>query len=289
MYKLNLDNTQLFAGIILLVVGISLIFFPIKPIVYFTYPLSAWGVITIIDLISWILHKKSLIRSSIKPLLLTIIPVSVTFWLFFEFTNLVYKQWVYINVPHNIIEAILMTFFSFSTVIPLIIEGIWLLYPNIQNIIEAKENNTQNYLYLFPAFAIILILLYIKYPSFILAQTMWITPLIFLIPLIPFKTMIQDRRFIISVVIGSVISGTIWESINFWAYTKWKYLIFPHSLHLFAMPIFGYLGYIPFAFTTISLYIVLERYIKVNALRTILLYTIAIGISTIFITKYILA
>ena len=121
MYKLNLDNTQLFAGIILLVVGISLIFFPIKPIVYFTYPLSAWGVITIIDLISWILHKKSLIRSSIKPLLLTIIPVSVTFWLFFEFTNLVYKQWVYINVPHNIIEAILMTFFSFSTVIPLII------------------------------------------------------------------------------------------------------------------------------------------------------------------------
>ena len=288
MYKLNPNNTQLFIGIVLLAIGISLIFFPIKPIVYFTYPISAWGVIIIIDLINHILYKKSLIRNSIKTFCLTIVPVSATFWLFFEFTNLVYKQWTYINVPHNIIEAILMTFLSFSTVIPLIIEIIWTLYPKIQSIGKIRENNNQNYLYLFPFVAIILILVYIKYPSFIIAQTMWVIPLIFLFPLIPFRKIVKNKRFIISIIIGSIISGTIWELINFWAYTKWEYLIFPHSLHLFAMPLFGYLGYIPFSFTTITVYIVLEKYTKFDTLKAILFYAIAIGISTIFITQYIL-
>jgi hypothetical protein len=57
-----------------------------------------------------------------------------------------------------------------------------------------------------------------------------------------------DWRKIISLALGSLICGFFWEMWNFCSFPKWIY----HTpgaefLHIFEMPLLGYLGYIPFA------------------------------------------
>jgi hypothetical protein len=57
-----------------------------------------------------------------------------------------------------------------------------------------------------------------------------------------------DWRRIISLSTGALICGFFWEMWNYYSYPKWIY----HTpgaqfLHIFEMPLLGYLGYIPFA------------------------------------------
>jgi hypothetical protein len=57
-----------------------------------------------------------------------------------------------------------------------------------------------------------------------------------------------DWRKVISLALGSLICGFFWEMWNYYSYPKWIY----HTpgaefLHIFEMPLLGYLGYIPFA------------------------------------------
>jgi hypothetical protein len=63
-----------------------------------------------------------------------------------------------------------------------------------------------------------------------------------------------DWRPVISLACGSLVCGFFWEMWNFHSYPKWVY----HTpgaefLHVFEMPLLGYLGYIPFAWELFSL------------------------------------
>lgn len=47
--------------------------------------------------------------------------------------------------------------------------------------------------------------------------------------------------------------GFFWEFWNYWAYTKWVYTVpVPEMLHIFEMPILGFLGFGPFALETFA-------------------------------------
>jgi hypothetical protein len=51
------------------------------------------------------------------------------------------------------------------------------------------------------------------------------------------------------------VTGFFWEFWNFWSYPKWIYrLPYLELLHVFEMPLFGYLGYLPFALELFALY-----------------------------------
>jgi hypothetical protein len=61
-------------------------------------------------------------------------------------------------------------------------------------------------------------------------------------------------RPLISLAAGALICGFFWELWNYYSYPKWIY----HTpgvefLHIFEMPLLGYLGYLPFAFELYSL------------------------------------
>jgi len=63
-----------------------------------------------------------------------------------------------------------------------------------------------------------------------------------------------DWRPIISLSLGALICGFFWEMWNFYSWPKWIY----HTpgaqfLHVFEMPLLGYLGYIPFALELFAL------------------------------------
>jgi hypothetical protein len=57
-----------------------------------------------------------------------------------------------------------------------------------------------------------------------------------------------DWRKLTALSLGALICGVFWEMWNYYSFPKWIY----HTpgvdfLHIFEMPLFGYLGYIPFA------------------------------------------
>ena len=59
---------------------------------------------------------------------------------------------------------------------------------------------------------------------------------------------VGDWRPVVSLAVGAMICGFFWEMWNYYSYPKWIY----HTpgaqfLHVFEMPLLGYLGYIPFA------------------------------------------
>ncbi|HEV3311281.1 MAG TPA: hypothetical protein VG815_12265, partial [Chloroflexota bacterium] len=51
----------------------------------------------------------------------------------------------------------------------------------------------------------------------------------------------------ISFAFGGLVCGFFWEFWNYWSIIKWEYNVpFVSQLHLFEMPLPGYLGYLPF-------------------------------------------
>jgi hypothetical protein len=64
-----------------------------------------------------------------------------------------------------------------------------------------------------------------------------------------------DWRQVIALCAGCLICGFFWEMWNFYSYPKWAYRI-PYGdwLHLFEMPLLGYLGYLPFSLELFALH-----------------------------------
>jgi hypothetical protein len=55
--------------------------------------------------------------------------------------------------------------------------------------------------------------------------------------------------------VGCIICGFFWEMWNFYSYPKWIYYIpFFSFLHIFEMPLLGYVGYLPFSMELFALY-----------------------------------
>jgi len=64
-----------------------------------------------------------------------------------------------------------------------------------------------------------------------------------------------DWRPVLTLAVGCLICGFFWELWNFCSYPKWIYRVpFVDFLHVFEMPLLGYLGYIPFSLELFALY-----------------------------------
>lgn len=86
-----------------------------------------------------------------------------------------------------------------------------------------------------------------------------------------------------AIALAGLLSGLLWEYFNFWADSKWIYVILKDAPHLFEMPIYGYLGFIPFAFSTVGVYL-FGWYLKLWRPRTapLFLYILTISASLLF-------
>jgi len=64
-----------------------------------------------------------------------------------------------------------------------------------------------------------------------------------------------DWRPVMALWVGCLICGFFWEMWNLYAYPKWTYQIpFVDVLHVFEMPVLGYLGYLPFSMELFDIY-----------------------------------
>ena len=224
---------------------------------YLFFPL--WlGYILTVDALVWRRTGASLWTRSRRGFVLLFI-LSVPGWWLFEIINWRTGNWDYLGAgAFTPLEYYALCTLSFSTVMPAVFE-------------TAELVRTFRWVKSFPAGArvpdtsrvglgllfagLVMLALTLAWPKYFY-PLVWISLAFIFEPVNRrlgrphFLAWLQhgDWRPVISLSLGALICGFFWEMWNFWSWPQWIY----HTpgaqfLHVFAMPLLGYGGYIPFA------------------------------------------
>jgi len=230
---------------------------------YLFFPL--WlGYILTVDALVWWRAGTSLWTRSRKGFVLLFI-LSVPAWWLFEIINRRTGNWEYLGAgSFTPLEYYALCTLSFSTVMPAVFETAelvrtfrWVqLLPTGARVPDTPRVNW-GLLYA----GLVMLALTLAWPKFFYPQV-WIS-LVFIFEPVNrrlgrphFLAWLQcgDWRPVISLSLGALICGFFWEMWNYWSWPQWIY----HTpganfLHIFAMPLPGYGGYIPFALELFAL------------------------------------
>jgi hypothetical protein len=250
-------------GIILLILSEILSLKKVDPFYSWFYCFAWWSYILTIDAIIHRLKGNSLIVNRTKEFFL-MIPWSIFIWLIFEAANLSLENWYYIILPHSTVERWLGYAIAYGTVLPglfettELLESIGLFRKSLtKNILISRETH----IVLIPLGTICLV------SSVLIPQ--YFFPLIwvgFIFLLEPFnyrfggRSLLKDLeegnpRRIYLLLIAGLICGFLWEFWNFWALSKWVYIVpFFEKWKGFEMPFLGFLGFPPFAVQAYVIY-----------------------------------
>ena len=223
------------------------------------------GYCLLIDGLVFLRKGTSLIHRGVKKYFVLFI-ISAPVWWLFELLNSRTLNWIYLaRDQFSNLEYFTYATLDFSTVIPAVLGTAELVstFSWIKGIGQIKifRSNQITVSILFVLGWIMLGLMLI-WPDK-LYVFMWISVFFIIDPLnywMGNRTLIEysgrkDWRPMIALAVGCLICGFFWEMWNFVAYPKWIYDV-PglNFLHVFEMPLAGYLGYIPFSFELFAIY-----------------------------------
>jgi hypothetical protein len=182
---------------------------------------------------------------------------SALFWDGFELVNLRLKNWWYVGISQNVIEASIFGFISFATVLPAVRLGEALLSSAGAPRPERARPGAPLPLALI---GLAMLALALAFPNWCFAFAwLFLWPicesLVALFPPIdgaptPLQSLhAGDEARLWRLALLGILLGLLWESLNWKCPRGWVYTV-PHfpDHKLFEMPLPGYLGYIPFAF-----------------------------------------
>jgi hypothetical protein len=252
-----------FLGLLLILLGELNFYFVIQPFAI-SYMMIVWpGYLLVVDSIVYKLKRKSLLTSYPKEFLLMIV-LSMPFWLMYEFYNLFTFSWHYVNAIWYI------NIFDFVVVIPAVLETFTLIHAldmgkrlDAKRILPSRGAADKAMLKMLAFFGfIITVLPVLMGPYGVLL--MW-TGICLLFDPVNYLTgrasLLREasrgvRSTIIQASIAGLVTGFFWEFWNYQAYTQWVYtlpsIIIP--IRLFAMPLEGYIGYLPFGMACFLFY-----------------------------------
>lgn len=218
-----------------------------------------------IDALVYYRKGSSLISRNIKNYILLFI-ISAPAWWLFELFNSVTQNWHYAGREYfTDFEYFLLASLSFSTVIPAVF-GTSELVSTFSWVRSFKSKLTLTDSYklrrIFTSVGIVLIILIILLPDYFF-PFVWISVYFIVEPInlkVGNKSLLNytknaDWNPVISLVGGVLICGFFWEMWNFYSYPKWIYTIpLVDFLHVFEMPLLGFIGYPPFALELYAVY-----------------------------------
>lgn len=192
--------------------------------------------------------------------------VSAPAWWLFELVNLRTQNWLYLGEEtFTTLEYAALSTVSFSTVMPAVfgtaeLMGTW---GRIKGIPRGPAlSPTPAFLGGMFAAGCAMLLLLLLWPD-LFFPLVWISVYCIVEPLnlhLGNPTLIAhlsrgDWRPVVALCAGCLVCGLFWEMWNFYSYPKWVYRI-PYAdwLHLFEMPLPGYLGYLPFSLELFALH-----------------------------------
>ena len=218
-----------------------------------------------VDAVVYSRKGTSLITRNLK-LFIGLFLISIPSWWLFELYNTITNNWTYDGRQFfTNIEYYLLASLSFSTVIPAVFETSelvgtfkWINHLNIKREIEPSLKTVW-----FLIITGILILVMIMVFPEIFYPFVWISAFLIIEPInILMKnnsifdyTSSGEWRTVLALAFGCLICGFFWEMWNYYSYPKWKYnLPMLNTLHVFEMPLPGYIGYLFFPFELFTIY-----------------------------------
>lgn len=231
-------------------------------------PIMWTGYILFIDSFIYRVTGNSLISSRFKQFLF-MLPYSVGCWLIFEAYNLHLQNWQYIGLPENIVERYFGYFWAFATIFPGVLLTSELI--DVFGVFNKLRVRTFTFrktkLYIIMTIGVLFLLVPILVSQEVavyLFGFVWIGFIFFLDPINYFsggKSLFRDLENgrlnkLFSLFLAGLICGILWELWNYWATAKWIYTLpFLNEPKIFEMPLFGFLGFLPFA---IEIYVMWE-------------------------------
>lgn len=251
-------RAQAVAGVAVAATGAAGVAGKLHWVAAFAYPIVWWGLLCAIDAWNAARWGQSPMRRDWRHFFGVTIPLSALFWLLFEYLNLAYPQWSYRGHLPGTATQVVFGFVSFATVIPIMVELQWLVggpatgWGVTARTRERLRRARAGSIAAGVAFAA----LPVVSDQFWLNQAAWIAPAMAAIPFAADEKGLPLERLSKSAVFAGLAGGLLWEAINYWALTKWVYTIHPDWYRLFEMPLAGYLGFVPFAFSALAVYAV---------------------------------
>jgi hypothetical protein len=233
---------------------------------YFT-PLAWSGYILFADSLVFRQKGNSLIMGRPREFLL-LLPLSIGFWLIFEFYNLYLRNWHYVGLPEELPLRLLGYAWAFATIWPAILETAELLegWKKISRRKVRPWRIRKEHLVIslcFGSFCLVLPLLTPLSASHYLAAPVWLGFIFLLDPLnywmgrdsLFLDLERGDPRKLYSLLLSGFVCGFLWEFWNYWAAARWHYTVpIVGHIKIFEMPVLGYLGFPPFAVECFTLW-----------------------------------
>lgn len=195
--------------------------------------------------------------------------ISSLFWWVFEGLNVPVQNWHYVTERYySPLAFFLIATLNFSTVLPAVMEMAELVTscPGLRPRLAADDPGPRLRVptaLLLIAVGILMLSLPFLFPRYAFGL-LWLC-LIFLLD--PINNLARrksafghllagDWRFLVALPLSGVLCGFFWEMWNYFALPKWYYTVpfVDGAIHLFEMPLPGYLGYLPFAVELFVMY-----------------------------------
>jgi hypothetical protein len=205
--------------------------------------------------------------------------ISIPAWWIFELFNMRTENWFYDGKQFfTDAEYFILSSLSFSTVMPAVFgtaefAGTFKWIKNISFNKKILPDNKTLSLFSLTGSAIVVII--ILFPN-IFYPFVWVSVFLLVEPLnykMGNKTIFKytskgNWRPIISLAVGGLICGFFWEMWNYHSYPQWKYYL-PgvNVLHIFEMPLPGYLGYLPFPLELYAVYHFITGFFRLKYAR----------------------
>lgn len=203
-----------------------------------------------------------------RPLFfLSLFPASALFWWYFEYLNRFVQNWYYLgNGNISIAEYIIHASLCFSTVLPAVLSTNEYLgtFPRMRGAFAhwqpVKLHKKSLYGRLLIAGAVLSLAFLAVYPNY-LFPVVWISPLLVIVgmQLATGRPSLLDGleagnwQSVIQPALAALLCGFFWELWNWKSLAQWEYSIpFVHRFQVFAMPLLGYAGYLPFGLECVA-------------------------------------
>jgi hypothetical protein len=194
---------------------------------------------------------------------LSLFPVSISFWWFFEYLNRFVQNWYYVEMSRfTSLEYFLLASASFSTVLPAVLSTreYLLSFPFFEKAfgtyVRLNPKSPKLLACIFFIISGIGLACIGSFPNY-LFPLLWASPFIIVVSL---QAMANEKHIlsdlsegrwavVFASAVSALICGFFWEMWNYFSHAKWIYSIpFVQQFQLFEMPLLGYAGYLPFGF-----------------------------------------
>ncbi len=260
---------RFFIGLVLFIASAVLLALGVPLIKSWFYAFAWWSFLVVLDGV----NERRLGQSALfkKPAdLLAAALVSVPAWLIFELYNLRLKNWSYHDLPPSLLIRAVGHFVAFATVLPALMELAAFFKPWLERRLRSVSPLpvTRGGLAASTGIGLVLLVLPLLWPK-LFFPFVWMGFIFLLEPLnyragrSSFLGDLEKGNLVrlLSWMAAGLSAGILWESFNFWAGSHWEYHLPYLGLgRIFQMPVFGYLGFIPFALEIFALEAVLTGF-----------------------------